>query len=269
MKKILAMFFTLFLLTAVLSGCSGANTSSTVPQSGVSTADSDELLVFCNANFPPFEFMKGTQISGVDVEIANAIGAKLGKKATMKDTDFDGIITALASGKADLAISGITITEKRKAEVDFSKPYVKSVQYLILKNDSAIKTMEDLAGKNIGTPLGYTGQFAIEEEIEKGVLKDKACKVTHYDSPIDGSLDLLNDRIDAVIMDEYVAKKIAADDENLTTIKLVRNDGSDVSEEYGVAVPKGNPELLATINTVIDELISQGKIEEWVISYSV
>ncbi len=184
------------------------------------------------------------------------------------NADFEGIITGLASGKGDIAISGFTITEERKKEVDFSNPYINSIQYLILPKDSAIKTMEDLAGKRVAAAMGYTGDIILNDEIKEGVLKDKDVENTTVNSALDGSLDVANGKFDALIMDEHVAKKIASENENLTAIELVYANGTLVAEEYGVAVPKDKPELLAAVNKVIDRLIADQKIEEWVVEHS-
>ncbi len=261
MKKTILSLSLVFAL--LLTGCSQSSEPSEPGKLVMS-----ELSVYTNANFPPFEYMKGTEVVGVDMEIAKAIAEELDAELKITDADFEGIITGLASGKGDIAISGFTITAERKKEVDFSNPYINSIQYLVLPKDSAIKTMEDLAGKKVATALGYTGDLILGDEIADGVLKDKNVTKTAVNNALDGSLDVVNNKFDAMIMDEFVAKKIASENEALTAIELVYSNGTLVAEEYGVAVPKDNPELLSVVNKVIDKLIADKKIEEWVVSHS-
>lgn len=252
MKKALALLLSAALLCVLLAGCNSNN---------------ETIEVYLNANFPPFEYMEGNEIKGVDVDIAREIAKDLGKEVTFKNADFDGLCTSIASGKGDMAISGITITADRMEEVDFSKPYIKSVQYLILPDASTIAKMEDLAGKRVGAPVGYTGQLRISDEMEKGVLKDTDTNLKTYKSAIEASQDILNGKLDAVVMDELVAQSIAEDTDGLKAIKLVYADGSAVEEEYGVAVKKGQEDLLEKINATIDRLVSEGKIDEFVINH--
>jgi len=257
MKKIIALLLAVLCVAGLFAGCAPKD---------------DKLVVATDPNFPPFEFMEGTEIVGVDAEIAKAIADELGLTLEMQNTDFDGIITGLASGKSDIALSGITINDERKETVDFSNPYITSVQYLLLPAGSKIKVMEDLAGKKVGAALGYTGQFVMEDEMdaenEDAVLVDKNVDLVIVNSAMDGSLDIQNKKLDALVMDEYVAKAIVEEYEGLIAIPLVRKDGSEVSEEYGVAVPKGNDELLAKINVVIDRLVAEKAIEAWVVEFT-
>ncbi len=265
MKRFLALILVMIFLLAAFTGCAGNKNKLD------EILAAKKMVVYLNANFPPFEYFSGSDIVGVDIEIAQRIADDLGVELKIENADFDGIVASLAAGKCDIAISGMTITEERKKEVDFSIPYIKSVQYLILPQDSTIATMEDLAGKVIGTPLGYTGQFVLEDEMDPekgGVLVDAGCELKIYKNPVDASLDITTGRLDAVIMDEFVAKSIAANDNALKAIKLVYADGGDVSEEYGVAVPKGNEQLLTRINKVIENLKANNSIEQWVVEYS-
>ena len=136
--------------------------------------------------------------------------------------------------------------------------------------------MEDLAGKKVGVAKGYTGQFLMEGETAKddtgkeGVLYNKNTEINTYNSAVDAVLDLQNGRIDAVVMDQYVAENIASKPENtnIQAIKLSYQNGDVASEEYGVAVPKGNEDLLEKINQVIEQLKADNKIPGWVVQFS-
>ncbi|MDR3121675.1 MAG: transporter substrate-binding domain-containing protein, partial [Clostridiales bacterium] len=229
-----------------------------------------KLVVYTDPNFYPFEFPGTEGIEGVDVEIAKAIAAELGVTPEFLESKFDAIITSLKDGKGDIAISGITITEDRKRNVDFSEPYINSIQYLILPAGSARAAIEDLAGKKIGVAKGYTGSLLINDEINKedGALFGKGSSFTEYPSAMEAVLDLLNGKNDAVIMDEYVAKSIVSTRAELIAIELTYADGVVAAEEYGVAVPKGNANLLEKINITIRRLKEAGLVKEWVLQYS-
>ena len=271
MKKIIALVLLTALLAVGFAGCSSANTGKLD-----SIKESGKITMYTDPNFAPFEFLtNGTEVVGVDIEIAKAIAAELGVELEIKEAAFDSIILSLATGKGDMALSGFTITEKRKESVDFSTPYINSVQYLIIMKDAEELVLEDLAGKKVGVATGYTGQFLMEYEMEKdeeedytGVLFEKDTTLTEYKSAVDATLALTSGKIDAVVMDEYVAKNIAANNENVKVIPLKYSDGTLAEEEYGVAIAKGNEDLLEKINAVVERLISEGKIEEWVVKFS-
>jgi polar amino acid transport system substrate-binding protein len=264
MKKIIFIVLLVSLLISVVS-CSQATGKLK------SIKSSQRLVVLTDPNFPPFEFIGFNQnIVGVDIEIAQAIADELGVRLSVVSSDFDAIIPAIRSGRGDIAISGFTIKPERQRVVDFSIPYIESVQYLILReNENRITTMESLAGKNVGVVRGYSGQLWIDDEMaEDGVLYDKDVNVIEYSNATDATLDLRAMRVDAVIMDEFVAKDIVSMGAGLQTIPLKFNDGTLAAEEYGIVVAKGNQDLLAIINVVIERLIAEGKIAEWVVFHS-
>jgi len=253
------------MLIPALAGCSGSGEKLTAIK------DAGKIVVYTDPNFPPFEFMgpDGKPI-GVDMEIAQAIADEIGVELEIVEADFDGILVAVSGGRGDIAITGMTITEERKKGVDFSDPYINSVQYFILPADSDIAVMEDLAGKRVGVAMGYTGQWLMEDELdadEGGVLAGAGTSISEYNSAMEAALDMQNGRIDVVVMDEYVAKTIAANNGALKAVEIKYADGGIASEEYGVVVPKENKDLLDLINKVIKRLVDGGKIEEWVIKY--
>jgi len=272
MKKLLALLL-VGIMAFAIAGCTSSDTGSGTKLDSIK--DKKVLSVYMDPNFPPFEYMGSNgKITGVDAEIAKAIAAELGAEADLSSADFDSIIMSLKSGKGDIGISGITIRDDRKENVDFSDPYIKSVQYLILAKDSEIEYLEDLAEKTVGVALGYTGQFLMEDELARdeeegtqGVLYGKNTVIKEYKSAMEGAQDVGN-RVDAVVMDEYVAKNIVSNNSNLKAIELKYKDGTIAEEEYGVAVAKGNGDLLVVINKVINELKQQGKIEQWVVEFA-
>lgn len=266
MKKILAMLLAATMSVTMLVGCS-------------SSGGSDELVMTTNAAFPPFEYVTdGDQVAGVDADIAQAIADKMGKTLKIDNVTFDGALTAVASGKADMAIAGITITEERKKSMDFSEPYTTSVQYIIVSADSDVAVFEDLAGKKMGVQLGTTGDIFCDEAINggedddgnptEGLIQNTGAELVTYKTALEAALDLQNGKLDAVIIDKLPAENIVASNEGLKTFELTYNNGETTTEEYAVAVKKGNDELLAQINEVINELKANGTIEEMILEHT-
>lgn len=230
-----------------------------------------KLVLYTCPDFPPFEFVDETDgsIVGADIEIAKAIAQELGVELEIKAEDFDDLVSHIAEGRGDISISGITISEGRLQEVDFSDPYVDSAQYLILPQNSAIQTMEDLAGKTIAVAKGYTGALILEYEVSQGTLGDTMTSVIEYPGPSEALEDLKDGMADAVIMDKYMALEMADQNEALLkTIPLAYENGNVVGEKYGVAVSKGNEPLLEVINSVIKRLLDSDQVEKWRLQYS-
>lgn len=234
------------------------------------------IYVDTNAYFAPFEYYggkSGTEIMGVDVDIMNLVGKKLGKEVKFVNTDFDIIIDNVASGKQyDCGAAGITWTEDRAAKVDFSDPYFTSVQYVVFKKDYMQpdgKTADDkdfvlwssLAGKKLGVQRDTTGDIYAGDEIKIGVLKDSGATVKQFDNAqlaVD-ALALTSDLgVNAVIVDELPAKYITSKNSGVVCYPLHYDAETATTEAYAICVTKGNDELLNAINEVLAELGTDG-----------
>lgn len=259
MKKMIVLLVACML---VFSACSKGDSKIDAIKSA------KQITMYTNAEFPPYEFMENNEIVGVDVEIGKAIAKKLGVELVIKNAEFAGIVASIASGKGDLGLSGITINDSRKESVDFSHPYTDSVQYIILPIDSSIEVVEDLAGKALGVQTGTTGAMLVEEEIEKGVLAGTNTELKPYNSAPVAMQDLIAGRISAVVIDELVAISVAAENSGYMAIPFIYENGVPVTEQFGVAIKKGNEDLLKIINEVIDDMVSKGLIEQYIDQYS-
>lgn len=207
-----------------------------------------------NAAFPPYEMVEGTEIVGIDAEIAKLIADDLGKELVIEDMAFDSIIAAVQTGKADIAMAGLTITEDRKQNINFSDPYTEAAQVIIVKTDSSVKSPEDLIGKTIGVQIGTTGDI-YAADIEDATIE-------RYSKYFEAINALSQDKIDAVIVDREPAKVFVNDNEQLRLI-----DEEFTVEEYAIGVSKENTELLDQINASLKKLKESGKIDEIINNY--
>ena len=214
----------------------------------------DVFVMATNAEFPPYEFYEGQDIVGIDVEIARAVAESMGKELKVEDMAFDSIIPAILSGKADIGAAGMTVTEDRKASVDFTDTYVKASQVIIIKGDNTeITGAADVEGKAIGVQLGTTGDL---------YASDVTDTVERYNKGFEAVQALAQGKIDAVIIDDQVAKALAADNADVKVL-----DEPFTEEEYAIAVKKGNTELVEQINAALAELKESGKLQEIVDKY--
>lgn len=264
MKKVISILLIVVMMFATLAGCS-SNTNGT-PAGETKQDEKNTIVMYTNAEFAPFEYFEGEKIVGVDADIAAEIANALGKELKIEHLDFDSLIPSLVTGKADFVAAGMTITPDREEEVDFSIPYVESVQNIISVKDTNLQSMDDLKGKKIGVQLGTTGDLAITDAInlEEGALKGSGAEVKPYASALEASQDLLTGRIDAVVIDKLTAENIV----NNNNDKLVTSMFGEISEAYGIAVAQGNEELLQIINDTLQKLIDEGKIEEFIENHS-
>ena len=236
----------------------------------VSCGDKQETLtIYTEAGFAPYEFVYEGEIVGVDIKIMEAVAAELGKKLVVEDVNFDSILGAVKGGKADAGAAGITITPERAEEVDFSIPYSSTEQYVIVKADNnEITNIETMTGKKVGVQQGTTSDFLIDGLIKDGTMA--GTELTPYDAPSLAAA-ALGTKIDAVVTDKLTAEVIVASSNGAyKTFKLVKADGSDVAEveQYGIAVAKGNEELLEVINKVLAQLLANGSISKWEQEYN-
>lgn len=258
-----------------------------------SCAKEEKIIVHTNAFFAPFEYYEGTEIVGVDVEIMNKVGEKLGKKIEFVNVEFSAIIDNVKDGVVcDAGAAGITITDARKEKVDFSVPYYTSVQYVIFKADDttlATKTGADgeymvweaLAGKKIGTQTDTTGWIYTDGEINAtadndygydGVLYGTNTELMTYDNAQLAADAIGANMIDAVIIDELPAQFIVAANSQYKCVPLYYSgetdaDDAPVEEQYAICVTKGNTELLEAINAVLNEMMKNGEVEKLVMKH--
>lgn len=214
-----------------------------------------KLVMATNAEFPPYEFYgEDGKVVGIDAEIASAIAEQMGMTLEISDMAFDSIIPSILSGKADFGAAGMTVTDERKENVDFSDTYVTASQAIIVKADNTeITDADSLTNKAIGVQLGTTGDLYASDVTES---------VQRYNKAFEAVQALAQGKIDAVLIDDQVAKALA---EGNADVKVL--DKPFTVEEYAIAVKKGNTELLEKINAALAELKESGKLQEIVDKY--
>ena len=252
MKKILsAVLAVAMLCTCVLmfTACGGNNSSA-----ASSDTETKELHMATNAAFEPYEYKEGGEVVGIDADIADAICKKLGYKLVIDDMDFDAIITAVTSGKADFGMAGMTITDERKQSVDFTDPYTNAVQVIIVnEKDSPVASADDLKGKAIGVQMGTTGDIYVTD------IED--AKVERFNKGADAVLALTQGKVDAVVIDNQPAKAFVAQNPGTKIL-----DDPFENEEYAICLKKGS-ELTEQFNKALKELKDEGKIDTIIKKY--
>ena len=284
MKKILAIMLSLLLVVGLFAGCGnteenkgategsveGATEAPTdaateapteAPTEGATelkTVTPGKLTMATNAFFKPYEYYEGDKIVGIDAEIAEAIAAKLGLELVINNMEFNSIITAVTTGAADFGLAGMTVTEERLLEGDFSTSYAKGVQVIIVKEGSEITSYDVLAAEGatykIGVQLGTTGDTYASDEFGD--------RVTPYNNVNEAVLALQAGDIDCVIIDNEPAKSCIAANEGLTILESTYAD-----EDYAACFAKDNDALLDAVNAAIEELIMDGTIDKIIEKY--
>ena len=248
MKKISVL---LLAVVAALSLCACGSSS---PGKSL-TVEKGVLTMATNAYFPPYEYYEGDNIVGIDAEIAQAVADKLGLTLKIEDMEFDSIITAVATGKADMGLAGMTVTEERKKNVNFSDTYATGVQVVIVPEDSQIDDIDDLADAKIGVQLSTTGDIYCTDDFGEDHVEE-------YNKGNDAIMALKAGKVDAVVIDNEPAKSFVAANEGLKILET-----EYVTEEYAAALNKDNTELLDQINKALSELKAEGKIDEIISKY--
>ena len=251
MKKI-AIGLTAMMMTFSLAACGDKKEETTA--AGGQEAAGGQIVFGTNAEFPPFEFVSGSgtidQYDGIDIAIAKQIGTDIGKEATINNMEFDSLLIALQNGQVDAVIAGMTVTDERKEAVDFSTPYYTATQVMIVKEDSDIQKAADMKGKKIVVVQGYTGETCVQ---------DLGYEYEAFKKGSETILELTNGKCDVVVIDSATAEKYVADNEGL---KIVEDPDTFAAEEYGIAVKKGNTELLNQINDAINKMLDDGTISD-------
>ena len=210
-----------------------------------------------NAEFPPYEYVEGEDVVGIDVDIAQAIADKLGMELKVDNMNFDSIIPAITSGKDAIGVAGMTVTDERKKNVDFTDSYATGVQVVIVREDSKITDVKDLTTKGadntIGVQLGTTGDIYCTSDIQ-----DKGFgKVQQFNKGADAVQALVSGKIDCVVIDNQPAKEFVKANKGLKIL-----DTEYVTEDYAIAVAKDNTELKDKINGALNELKADGTIQK-------
>ena len=242
--------------TLALAGCSqpatpstpAPSTSTTAPAPVLKVVTPGTLIAGSDTSFPPFESMKGNVAEGFDVDLGAAIAKELGLTLEFKSYKFDTLIpTLVAGGKFDIIMSGMTINDARKLEIDFSDPYINSNQSIAVQNSSAAKTAADLTGKKIGVQSGTTGQAWAKEHI-------KGAQLVPFDDALAAFSALQAGKVDAVVNDLPVSAAIVKD--TTRGLKIIQEVAT--GEQYGIGVSKANPDLLKAINAALAKIKASG-----------
>ena len=273
MKKILAMAMAVVMALG-LSACGGSNSAASSSAAGsvsgsasngdpaFTTVTPGKLTMSTNASFPPYEMVADDgSFEGIDIEVAGAIAEKLGLELQVDDMGFDAALQAAQTGKSDMVMAGVTVTEERQAVMDFSNSYANGVQVVIVKEGSPIQTVDDLANANmIGCQMGTTGYTFCSDTPENGGFGED--HVTPYDDGAAAVQALMNGQIDAVVIDNKPAQEYVAANPGLKIL-----DGDFTNEDYAIGVAKGNTALLDAINGALEELTNDGTIQSIVDKY--
>jgi arginine/lysine/histidine transporter system substrate-binding protein len=253
MKKVIGLFSIMMLAVGVLAGCGESKDAK--------AGDKKTLVMATSADYAPFEYIesdKSDEIIGFDVDLAKAIAGKLGYEVEVKDMDFGGLVQSLKSGQADFVLAGMTPTDKRKKNVDFSDIYYTAQHMIISKKDSGIATVEDLEGKTVGVQLGSIQEGKAEEINEK-----VAIKVENRNRIPELIQELKAGRFDAIIIEDTVAKGYLDKESDLTSYTI-----SDDPKEAGsaIAFPKDSA-LTKEFNKELQEMKDNGELQELIVKW--
>ncbi len=272
LKKISAAMLALIMVLALVSCGGGSGDSEEGGGKLAAIQEKGKIVVCTDAAWAPFEYIGANgEVTGVDIEIAKAIADALGVELEISNIAFDSISTYLANDEADLALACITITDERKEQMDFSDPYTTVLQYMIVMADSDIATMDDFAGKAVGTHLGTTGDFLMSDEISGGVLAGTGAENKQYKALPDAALAMKSGELQGIVCDSVLAENIvAANGDAFKCFPVSYKDASlnPETEQIGAAMSKGDAEFLAKINEIIKPLAEDGTIDQWIIQHS-
>ena len=227
----------------------------------LTTVEEGMLIMSTNAAFPPYEMTNDAgEFEGIDVEIAQAIADKLGLELRIDDMDFDSALLAAQTGKSDMVMAGVSVTEDRLVNLDFTESYATGIQVVIVPEDSDIASVDDMTGKMIGVQRGTTGDLYCSDTVENGGFG--AENVTPYDNGLTAVQALMNGQVDCVVIDNAPAQEFVAANPGLKIL-----DTEYVNEDYAIGVKKGNTQMLDAINGALAELKADGTIQSIIDKY--
>lgn len=242
MKKIISILLLVAIGLTAFAGCAKND-------------NSNKLIMATNATFPPYEYYESEKIVGIDAEIVGKIAEKLGMEFEIKDMEFDTILNAVQSGNANIGAAGMTVTEERKQSVNFTDTYANAVQVVIVREDTDIKSVDDLKGKKIGVQTSTTGDIYASDDFGEENIK-------RYNKGTEAVQALITKVVDAVIIDNEPAKEFVKVNEG---IKILPTEYA--TEEYAFAIAKENTELLNKVNNALRELKADGTVDSIISKY--
>ena len=272
MKKLFALLLTLTMVLS-LAACGSKEEPApkeetpkaeepAVEEAGFETAVEGTLTMATNAAFPPYEYIEGGEIVGIDADIAAAIAEKLGLEIQIEDMEFDAIIESVKSGKADIGLAGMTVTPDRAEEVNFTASYATGVQVVIVTEDSAITSVDDLFAEGacnvIGVQRNTTGDLYTTWDLEDAGL----ATIDRYSKGAEAVQALKTGKVDCVVIDNEPAKAFVAEVEGLKIL-----DTEYILEEYAGAMNKDNAALFDAVNAALEELIADGTVQTIIDKY--
>lgn len=252
MKKLLAFAITVVLIATCLVGCGGSDSKS---DNKLETVTEGKLTMATNAEFPPYEFYEGEKVVGIDAEVAEKIAEKLGLELEIADVSFDSIIPGVQSGKYDMGMAGMTVTDERKRSVNFSDSYATGIQSVIVKEDSPIKSIDDLDGKKIGVQTATTGDIYASDDYGEDNVK-------RFENGAAAVAALTANKVDCVIIDNEPAKAYVKANKGLKIL-----DTEYAVEDYAICFSKDSEELQKKVNDALNELKKDGSIQKIVDKY--
>lgn len=266
MKKMISCCVVLSMILCLMTGFTGMADDQTALER---VQESGKLIVATDAAWPPFEYMEGEDVVGVDLDIAADIAESLGVELEIINVAFDSLSMYLQNGEADLALAAITVTEDRKETMEFSEPYCDACQYIIVREDDEnVSTIEDLAGYIIGVHLGTTGDFLASDEVNMGTLVGTGASVQQYKDLSIAAMGLNAGDVQAIVCDKILAENLCTVNEGLKCFEAVYADGSSTLEQYAVAAAKGETDLIAKVNEVVVPEKEDGTIDQYIIDQS-
>ena len=262
MKKIIAMLLALVMCFALVACGGSSDASDDTADAGFTTVVEGQLIMATNAAFPPYEYYEGSEIVGIDAEICGAIADKLGLELVIEDMEFNAINEAVKSGKVDIGFGAMTVTEERKELIDFTDSYATGVQVVIVTEDSAITSVDDLfaegANHIIGVQISTTGDMYTTWDIEDEGLGT----IDRFSKGADAVQALLTGKVDCVVIDNSPAETFVAENAGLKILET-----EYITEEYAASLSKDNPELYAAVNGALQELIADGTVQAIIDKY--
>ena len=253
MKKVLALAITVVLMAACFVGCGSSSDSKDGGK--IETVTEGKLTMATNAEFPPYEYYEGEKVVGIDAEVAEKIAEKLGLELEIKDVSFDSIIPGVQSGKYDMGMAGMTVTDERKRSVNFSDSYATGIQSVIVKEDSKIASIDDLQGKKIGVQTATTGDIYASDDYGEDNVK-------RYENGAAAVAALTANKVDCVIIDNEPAKSYVEANKGLKIL-----DTEYAVEDYAICFSKDSEELQKKVNDALNELKKDGSIQKIVDKY--